>query len=305
MVEGIALIKWDSKIGPYIVEKYPEELEITDEDAVPIFMAHGNQLKEGIGAIKIKDYYAITYLRMPHCISVFTTSVWEQGRIIEALNDFITEMNLSEIDTKSELQALVKTITNYIRTTSADEALNDPRVQKILEQLRVGEKHIRPKIKAIISLDYESLRHIEGLEEIEIIPLIRKLINLGILEEEEGNTILACPECDSTNLRPVLICNKCGSTNVVKSLIIEHYACGYSGEISEFKKGNKMICPKCGMELTQYDHTKPMKLYKCLDCGAISEAMIPGAECTNCMAKNSIFDLKVKRIKTFKLSSNI
>ncbi len=305
MVEGIALIKWDSKIGPYIVEKYPDTLKISDEDAVPIFMAHGNQLKEGIGAIKINEYYVITYLKMPNCISIFTNSIWEQGRIIEALNDFIKEMNLSEIDTKSELKSFMNTIINYIKTTNIDEALNDPKVQKIIQKLKIGDKTIRPKIKAIMTLDYETLRHIEDLNELEIIPMLRKLINLGILEEDKGPAILACPECDSTNLRPVLICNNCKSTNIVKSLIIEHYACGYSGELSEFKKENKMICPRCGMELSQHDHSKPMKLYKCLDCGIIAESMIPGVECTDCGAKRGIFELKIKRIKTYKLSSNI
>jgi hypothetical protein len=72
-----------------------------------------------------------------------------------------------------------------------------------------------------------------------------------------------CPSCGSQNVSTRYCCPYCKSFNIQKGSLIEHVKCGYMDVEENFRKGEKLVCPKCHEELK-----KPDVDYKRLEYGA-------------------------------------
>ncbi len=110
------------------------------------------------------------------------------------------------------------------------------------------------------------------------------LEDLGMVKREPASAVLKCPKCGSTRLRPYFVCRFCGSPLVIKTRLIQHVVCGYTGEEEEFTKGKRLICPKCGLELKQegVDYIVIAEVFKCLSCGARQRNPEIEIECLDC-----------------------
>jgi DNA-directed RNA polymerase subunit RPC12/RpoP len=110
------------------------------------------------------------------------------------------------------------------------------------------------------------------------------LESLGLVKKAPAGAVLQCPKCGSARLRAYLTCRFCGSPLVVKTRLIQHVVCGYTGEEEEFVKGKRLICPKCGLELKHEgsDYIVIAEIFKCLNCGARQRSPEVQLECLEC-----------------------
>ncbi len=110
------------------------------------------------------------------------------------------------------------------------------------------------------------------------------LEDLGLVKRSPAGAVLQCPRCGSARLRAYLTCRFCGSPLVIKTRLIQHVVCGYTGEEEEFRKGKRLICPKCGLELKHEgsDYIVIAEIFKCLNCGARQRSPEVRLECLEC-----------------------
>ncbi len=118
----------------------------------------------------------------------------------------------------------------------------------------------------------------------DVLKAFSLLEDLGMVKRTPASAVLKCPKCHSTRLRPYFVCRFCGSPLVIKTRLIQHIVCGYTGEEEEFVKGKRLICPKCGLELKQEgtDYIVIAEIFKCLNCGARQRNPEIQIECLEC-----------------------
>jgi hypothetical protein len=81
-----------------------------------------------------------------------------------------------------------------------------------------------------------------------------------------------CPECRSPELR--------------EEQYMHHFRCAYQGIESDFRRGDKLICPKCRQELSHFsvDYDKPGAVMLCGRCKHTSSEPAIGFVCLDCSA---------------------
>jgi len=151
---------------------------------------------------------------------------------------------------------------------------------KALEVMRLLRRigGAKPKI-TFEGITYPDLNDIDGWMEV-----IKDLEDEGYVIKEVYDRIIKCPNCGSLAVRSRYHCPTCNSFNLEKSRIIQHTICGYTSSEREFKKNEKMICPRCGGELTKenVDYVILGWSYECIDCGKRTAYPIIKHKCLSC-----------------------
>ncbi|MEM2293615.1 MAG: hypothetical protein QXX41_10110 [Nitrososphaerota archaeon] len=125
----------------------------------------------------------------------------------------------------------------------------------------------------------------------ELKAALRKLVNMGLIVEEEVEKSILCPSC--------------GSKKVEKDLILEHLTCGALNRREGFKSSGKLVCPSCKRELRSLgtDYLIVGAWFKCCECGKTFE--MPGVS-HRCVACGFNFDFKdslYEAVKEYSLTS--
>ncbi len=79
-----------------------------------------------------------------------------------------------------------------------------------------------------------------------------------------------CPECRSAELR--------------EEQYMHHFRCAYQGIESDFRRGDRLVCPKCRQELSHFsvDYDKPGAVMVCGRCRHTSSEPAIGFVCLDC-----------------------
>ena len=123
----------------------------------------------------------------------------------------------------------------------------------------------------IVSLDaVTSVRSkpVSQLSISKLISILKKMVEMNILEAKPMQSILACPTCSSLSFKQFLQCPDCHSPQMNKAESLEHYSCRYSDFRSKFlTKQDKLVCPKCEKELKLIgvDYQKVGTSYRCIN----------------------------------------
>ncbi|MEM2533551.1 MAG: hypothetical protein QXK12_05970 [Candidatus Nezhaarchaeales archaeon] len=141
----------------------------------------------------------------------------------------------------------------------------------VLEALAAGDA---------LAFNFEAGWHHPSLTKLsreELKAALRKLVNMGLIAEEEVEKSILCPSC--------------GSKKVEKDLILEHLACGALNRREGFKSSGKLVCPSCKRELRSLgsDYLIVGAWFKCSGCGKTFE--MPGVS-HRCVACGFNFDFK-------------
>jgi len=184
--------------------------------------------------------------------------------------------------------------------TSDEDVLISRIVEKGIRNLKpsVGPEGVTyPNIQGVVKdeeLDWSSVRK-----------LLESLDGKGLLRVKEKDWALFCPECDSTHVYSKYLCPKCQSKDISRLKLIEHQFCGYTGVISIFIKGSKLICPSCETELglinerpkgdgSRSDYQIIGSSFECVKCGNRFDRPNIEHRCQNCDAdftyKNSTYE---------------
>ena len=143
-------------------------------------------------------------------------------------------------------------------------------VQKLLRAIRDDEiKGIEPIFSYEHGLRYPDAEGITGASAEALKTTLKELSGVGILIPETRNKVLVCPKCGTHRLMIQLRCPHCGSPDIKRGAAIEHLACGHIDFEGGFKRGEQLICPKCGKTLRTIgvDYRRPGTIYKCRSCG--------------------------------------
>jgi len=120
---------------------------------------------------------------------------------------------------------------------------------------------------------------------------LQSLFGAGVLKRKLYDKTVYCPSCHAANVSTHYCCPHCKSFDVRKSSLIEHMQCGYIGTEEKFRKDDKLVCPRCGKELTKpdEDYREAGVWCTCDECGKSFDVPVPAHFCRDC-GRNFTFD---------------
>jgi hypothetical protein len=160
----------------------------------------------------------------------------------------------------------------------------DHLVQIFLSKFLSGEiNKLDPVFDADEGYKYPLVEAILG-NNTKVKSFLTKLSETQILKKELYDKTLYCPQCNSARISIHYNCPHCKSFNVEKSALIEHLPCGFIDTENRFRKGKKLVCPKCGKELVKpdVDYRKAGIWCTCNSCEKSFDIPIPSHFCREC-----------------------
>jgi len=132
---------------------------------------------------------------------------------------------------------------------------------------------------------------------------LNRLHAAGILERRLYDKIIYCSKCGSANISIHHCCPYCKSFDVQRSALIEHVKCGYMDVEENFRKGNKLACPKCREELKKLDvdYRKAGMWCTCKDCGKSFDIPVTAHFCRDCHTNFIFEDAVIKDVYAYRL----
>jgi len=136
---------------------------------------------------------------------------------------------------------------------------------------------------------------------------LNELYEAGILERRLYDKIIYCPECGSANISVHYCCPYCKSFNIQKGSLIEHVKCGYMDVEENFRKGTKLICPKCDEELEKpdIDFRRAGTWCTCKSCTKSFDIPITSHFCRDCHADSTFEDGVIKDVYSYSLKEEV
>jgi hypothetical protein len=132
---------------------------------------------------------------------------------------------------------------------------------------------------------------------------LNKLYEAGVLSRKLHDKVVYCPKCGSSSISIRYCCSYCKSFDVQKSALIEHVKCGYMDVEENFRKTNKLVCPKCHEELKKMDvdYRKAGTWCTCKDCGKSFDIPVTGHFCRDCNSSFTFEDAVIKDVYSYSL----
>ncbi|MCX7732817.1 MAG: restriction endonuclease [candidate division WOR-3 bacterium] len=128
------------------------------------------------------------------------------------------------------------------------------------------------------------------------VQLLEDLSRLGYLERQFAERIFLCPRCNADRLKLVFFCPKCHSPEILRTRVLKHRTCGYSGPADDFLRYNRRVCPKCRDELLLLgsDYEDLGYRYRCPHCRELIRLPVERWHCSGCgqlYEKNGVREL--------------
>lgn len=183
------------------------------------------------------------------------------------------------------------------------ELYKDRNTQVFLSKFLNSEiSELQPVYDSKLGYHYPTVEAIVG-DASSAEKFLKKLHEAGLLERKLFDKIVICPKCDSPSTSFHYCCPYCRSFNIQKSSLIEHVKCGYMDVEENFRKGGKLICPKCHDELRKLDvdHRRAGIWCNCKDCGKSFDIPVTGLFCRDCHLNFTFEEAAVKDIYSYSL----
>jgi hypothetical protein len=164
------------------------------------------------------------------------------------------------------------------------ETYKDSRVQLFISKFLSGEiTAVSPIYDLEQGYRYPIVEDITG-DRAGATEFLENLAELGILRRKLYDKTLHCSNCGSANVSIRYCCPYCSSFDVSKSSLIEHIRCGYIDTEEHFREADKLMCPRCHVELTKpdMDYRKAGVWCTCNECGKSFDIPITSHFCRNC-----------------------
>jgi len=113
---------------------------------------------------------------------------------------------------------------------------------------------------------------------------LEHLHSRGYLERAFHDVVLTCPYCEHHNIHLREVCPACGSADLRPVEMIHHYRCAFVGPLDSFRRGNKLVCPKCRVQLRHIglEYEKPTDTVQCGSCDRGFQEPDVAARCRGC-----------------------
>jgi len=187
------------------------------------------------------------------------------------------------------------------------ELYRDRNTQVFLSKFLSGEiSELKPVYDPKLGYRYPIVEALIG-GTLYVEDFLGKLYEAGILERRLYDKIIYCPKCGSANISVHYCCPYCKSFDIQKSSLIEHVKCGYMDVEGNFRKGNKLICPKCHEELKKpdVDYRRAGIWCACKDCSKSFDIPITAHFCRDCHANSTFEDAVIKDVYSYSLKEEV
>lgn len=179
----------------------------------------------------------------------------------------------------------------------------DQNTQFFLNKFISGEiSELEPVYNCKLGYHYPSVEAIVGNAS-EAETFLNRLYEAGILERKLYDKVIYCPKCGSANVSIRYCCPYCKSFDISKSALIEHVKCGYMDVEDNFRKGKKLVCPKCNEELKKpdVDYRKAGVWCNCKECGKSFDIPVATHFCREKSTTFTFEDAIIKDVYVYRL----
>ena len=142
---------------------------------------------------------------------------------------------------------------------------------------------------------------------VEVESILDEIAESGDIVKELFDKTVLCPNCNSQNISTRYNCPYCSSFDIEKSALIEHVKCGYMDVEKNFRKGKRLVCPKCNgiLERADVDYKKAGVWCKCNNCNKNFDIPTPSHFCRKCGTISTFEDVQLKNIYSYKVQETV
>jgi transcription elongation factor Elf1 len=187
------------------------------------------------------------------------------------------------------------------------ELYKDRNVQVFLSKFLSGEiAELKPTFDPKFGYRYAEVEAILG-DASKVEDFLNRLYEAKVIERKLYDKILYCPSCGSQNVSTHYCCPYCKSFNIQKGSLIEHVKCGYMDVEENFRKGEKLVCPKCREELKKpdVDYRKAGIWCTCKDCGKSFDIPVTRHFCRECQTDFTFEDVEIRDVYAYMLNEEV
>ena len=198
---------------------------------------------------------------------------------------------------------------NKVDTKSVDQwpLLNELQIHDFMKSLICkGVVELKPSLEksGIRYLDAEAFLGKNDLVSVK--NTLKELASQGLLKGKIVDRILLCPSCNSPEVRSKFSCPRCNSDGVMLTQLIEHKTCGYLGTRNDFLKNVLLICPRCGVNISNNleSHRIVGDFYQCDNCGNRFDKPDVIHVCQNCGKSSTFREIKYTEVLSYRISDD-
>jgi hypothetical protein len=187
------------------------------------------------------------------------------------------------------------------------EIYQDRNTQVLLNKFLSAEiTELEPVYDPKIGYRYPAVEAVIGAAS-AVDSFLNRLYEAGVLERKLYDKVISCPKCGSVNISIRYCCSYCKSFDIQRSALIEHVKCGYMDVEEHFRKGNKLVCPKCHEELRKLDvdYRRAGTWCTCKDCGKSFDIPVAAHFCRNCQRNFTFEDAVIKDVYAYGLKEEV
>lgn len=201
------------------------------------------------------------------------------------------------------------------------ESINT-RIDGLKKHAGIGDSNIAFKVLRFIETrnaevkPIPSARKTSGYVYPSIVPLFPKQ-DIGVLETLEYleaqkliagkfvNRAYGCTHCGCAFLNFYETCPDCNSSDLYTEELIHHFRCAYVGEMSDFKRDQGLVCPKCDKTLKHLggDYDKASVMYHCNNCRNVFQEPRVMTACYDCWREAEPENQVVRDIRTYSITA--
>ncbi len=173
--------------------------------------------------------------------------------------------------------------------------------EKLLARAYVQDK----PLSASYAADAVSLvRFNAALGDDELIREAEKHCKNGFMTRDFFDRFHVCYRCSSSRLHIREECPACRSSELREDAYVHHFKCGYQSVEADFRRGDRLICPKCRQELSHFsvDYDKPGTAIQCGRCSHSGSEPAIGFVCMDCMAHFDSDKAGVRDVYSYQLT---
>jgi len=185
------------------------------------------------------------------------------------------------------------------------ELYKNRNTQVLLNKFLSGEiSELEPVYDPKLGYRYPTVETIVG-DASSAETFLNRLHAAGILERRLYDKIIYCSKCGSANISIHYCCPYCKSFDIQRSALIEHVKCGYMDVEENFRKGNKLACPKCREELKKLDvdYRRAGMWCTCKDCSKSFDIPVAAHFCRECHTNFIFEDAVIKDVYAYSLKA--